>query len=133
MTKQQKEILFKLTTDYVNLLKSNRLFTSPEISFNMNDDALSVKISNSSVSDDDNLILSKRYGFTQNIVGMTFEDKGGNHHKIISFKTINRKLPIISQHLNTVKSYKWTPLIIKSYLGGDKLVNRNANLENFFK
>jgi hypothetical protein len=73
--------------------------------------------------------LSKRFGFTQNIVGMTFEHRMLNTVKITHIKPRNRKYPIIGISSKDGKGYKFTKDQVKLYLGGDKLINRNANLD----
>jgi hypothetical protein len=71
--------------------------------------------------------LSKRIGFTQNIIGMKFTGKSGEF-TITDIKTRNRTYPVIG--INKVgKSYKFTIDQVKTYLGGDKLINRNTNLK----
>jgi hypothetical protein len=76
--------------------------------------------------------ISKRYGFTQNIVGMVFisSDK---KMKITSFKTRNRKYPIIAEDIDSGKSYKYPVEMVKRLLGGDKIINRNSNLKKILK
>lgn len=74
-----------------------------------------------------NTSVCKRYGFTQNILGMTFEGKNGTM-KIIDIKTRNRSYPIIAECLQNGKSYKYSATDIKQRLGGDKIINRNVNL-----
>lgn len=77
--------------------------------------------------------LSKSYGFTQNIVGMEFEfkDRDGrvNTHKITGFKPRNRKYPIITMDITRQLSYKFSVSSVKDKLGGDRMINRFANLE----
>ncbi len=82
-----------------------------------------------------NLRISKAYGFTQNIVGMEFTTNGKikKQHKIIGFKTANRKYPIITRELISGLSYKFPIDMVKKQLGGDKIINRNANLKKFFE
>lgn len=70
----------------------------------------------------------KSLGFTQNIIGMTFEGKNGLM-KIYDIKTRNRKYPIIAESLSDGRSYKFSVPHVKLKLGGDKLINRNANLD----
>lgn len=76
--------------------------------------------------------ISKSYGFTQNIVGMEFNSsstRGLAIHKISSFKPRNTKYPIITTEISSGKSYKFPIDTVKKKLGGDKLINRSANLE----
>lgn len=82
--------------------------------------------------DDDNLRLSKHYGFTQNIVGMEFETITSGVKKIhcvTGFKTSYRKYPILTKELVTGGSFKFDVPTVKKKLGGDKAINRFANLE----
>ena len=72
--------------------------------------------------------LSKQYGFTQNIIGMEFSTGSGTKHKITEFRTRAPKFPIITM-ASDGKSYKFTVDQAKRYLGGDKLINRTANLD----
>jgi hypothetical protein len=72
--------------------------------------------------------ICKSLGFTQNILGMTFEGKNGTM-KIYDIKTRNRKYPIIAECLQDGRSYKYSKEHIKLKLGGDKIINRNANLD----
>jgi len=71
--------------------------------------------------------ICKSLGFTQNILGMTFEGKNGTM-KIYDIKTRNRKYPIIAECLSDGRSYKYSKEHIKLKLGGDKIINRNVNL-----
>ena len=60
-----------------------------------------------------NTMMSKRYGFQENIIGKTFTNKRGTH-TITEFKTSNRKYPIITTCSNG-KSYKMSPTQVKMY------------------
>lgn len=92
-------------------------------------DGLKVEVTIKSVEDDMlNKRLSLNYGFTQNIVGMNFVSSHKTH-KIVGFKSQNRKYPIITTNLSNGKSYKFSVNDVKRNLGGDKLINRSANLE----
>ena len=54
--------------------------------------------------------MSLSYGFTQNIVGMEFENSRNGKltiHRIVGFKTANRKYPVITTELSTGASYKF--------------------------
>lgn len=73
-------------------------------------------------------VTSKRYGFTQNIIGMDFNHTTLGKMKVVEFKTKNRKYPIIAETLDG-KRYKFDKASIKFYLGGDKMINRNGNLD----
>lgn len=75
--------------------------------------------------------ICKTLGFTQNVIGMTFvSDKG--ICTITEIKTRNRLYPVIANCSNG-KSYKYSVAQIKSRIGGDKIINRNKNLDNLFK
>lgn len=67
-------------------------------------------------------------GFTQNVVGMGFDFRG-DKYEITDIKTRNRKYPVIATEIRTKKSYKFSADTIKKILGGDKLINRNKNLD----
>lgn len=73
--------------------------------------------------------LCKKVGFKQNVIGMEFISDGYKN-KIVSIKTRNRKYPVIVERTigNKIKSYKYPVVTIKSELGGDKGINRRANL-----
>ena len=75
-----------------------------------------------------NLMLSKRYGFTQNIIGMEFTSPSGTFI-VDGFKTANRKYPILATRTDG-KMYKFHPSQILKYFGGHNIINRNANLKN---
>jgi hypothetical protein len=75
-----------------------------------------------------NLMLSKRYGFSQNIIGMEFTSPSGTFI-VDGFKTGNRKYPILATRTDG-KSYKFHPSQILKYIGGHNIINRNANLKN---
>jgi hypothetical protein len=72
--------------------------------------------------------ICKNLGFTQNIIGMQFHGTNGVY-EIVDIKTKNRKYPIIAKSLSTGVSYKYATEHIKKLIGGDKIINRNANLE----
>lgn len=72
--------------------------------------------------------ICKRLGFTQNIIGMQFQGKNGLY-EIVDIKTRNRKYPVITESKVDGKMYKYTVNHIKSLIGGDKIINRNANLD----
>jgi hypothetical protein len=84
-----------------------------------------------------NLRLSLSYGFPQNIVGMEFQssNKSGQlrTHRIVEFKTANRSYPIITTELSSGNSYKFSPSTVKTKLGGNNLINRNANIKKLFE
>ena len=71
--------------------------------------------------------LCARIGFTQNIIGMKFESTGGIY-EIVDIQTKNRKYPIIAVSPKGTR-FKYSVPHIKKLIGGDKIINRNANLE----
>lgn len=91
------------------------------------------KITGSEVNGPDvdkaNLAISKRYGFTQNVVGMKFDTKFGKF-VIDGFKPTNRKYPVLATRIEDGKQYKFSPKSILNYLGGNNIINRRANLKN---
>ncbi len=72
--------------------------------------------------------LCKRLGFTQNIIGMQFYGSNGLY-EIVDIKTKNRKYPVIAKSLSSSTQYKFSVSHIKNLIGGDKIINRNANLD----
>jgi hypothetical protein len=72
--------------------------------------------------------ICRRLGFTQNIIGMRFHGTNGVY-EIIDIKTKNRTYPIIAKSLTGAKTYKYSVDQIKRLIGGDKIINRNANLD----
>jgi hypothetical protein len=73
-------------------------------------------------------VICRRLGFTQNIIGMRFHGTNGVY-EIIDIKTKNRTYPIIAKSLTGAKTYKYSVDQIKRLIGGDKIINRNANLD----
>ncbi len=67
-------------------------------------------------------------GFTQNVIGMSFDFKG-DKYEITDIKTKNRKYPVIATEIRTKKSYKFSVDTIKRLLGGDSKINRDKNLD----
>lgn len=76
--------------------------------------------------------ICKRLGFTQNIIGMTFQGKNGLY-EITEIKTRNRKYPVIAESKANGRMYKYSADHIKRLIGGDKVINRNANLDKLIK
>jgi hypothetical protein len=70
--------------------------------------------------------ICRRLGFTQNVIGLSFNASMGEMI-ITDIKTKNRKYPVIAQAQNGT-SYKYSVDHIKKLVGGDKIINRNANL-----
>jgi hypothetical protein len=72
--------------------------------------------------------VCQRLGFTQNIIGMQFHGTNGIY-EIVDIKTKNRKYPIIAKSITSGISYKFSKEHIKKLIGGEKIINRNANLD----
>lgn len=74
--------------------------------------------------------ICRQLGFTQNIIGMQFEGTSGVY-EIIDIKPRNRKYPVIARVSigGLTKQFKYTVADIKKRIGGDKVINRNANIE----
>ena len=72
--------------------------------------------------------ICKSLGFTQNIIGMQFYGTNGIY-EITDIKTKNRKYPVIAKSVSNGVSYKFSVEHIKRLIGGDKIINRNANLD----
>lgn len=86
--------------------------------------------------DNRNKRLSLCYGFTQNIIGMEFENSRNGKitiHRIVGFKSANRKYPVITTELSTGLSYKFPIDQIKKKLGGDSQINRKSNLDKLLE
>ncbi len=99
---------------------------------NINDVGLTFRASLCIKETDENALrmyelFCKKVGFTQNIIGMKFESKNGIY-EIIDIKPRNRSYPVIAKS-PTGKSYKYSVAHIKGLLGGDKIINRNSNLD----
>lgn len=72
------------------------------------------------------LLVCRKLGFTQNIIGMKFIGRNGEY-EIIDIKPKNFKYPVIAK--NSKGTYKFSVKYIKDLMGGDKIINRNANLD----
>ena len=72
--------------------------------------------------------ICRRLGFTQNIIGMRYNGTNGVY-EIVDIKTKNRTYPIIAKQVSGIKTYKYSVDQIKRLIGGDKIINRNANLD----
>lgn len=70
--------------------------------------------------------ICRQLGFTQNIIGMKFAGNGGEM-TIIDIKTKNRKYPVIAE--GKTGTFKYSVDHVKRLIGGDKIINRNANLD----
>lgn len=71
--------------------------------------------------------LCRKIGFTQNVMGMKFNGRNGVY-EIVDIKPRNRSYPVIAKS-STGESYKYSVAHIKKLIGGDKIINRNANLD----
>ena len=71
--------------------------------------------------------ICRTLGFTQDVVGMKFT-QSDMVYEIIDIKTRNRKYPVIAK-TDSGKQYKFSVNTIKRLIGGDKIINRNANLD----
>ena len=127
ITTQIKELLGKLSeTENLKLDIGNISFSTTQVNLK-----ISLQEVDNPKIDVQNTLLSKKYGFTQNIVGMEFTSglTSGNF-KIVGFKTQNRKYPILAERVSDGQSFKFPASHILKYLGGNKLINREANLKN---
>jgi hypothetical protein len=117
----------KKTLKELNISYKIRVLQDDQFSFRLeisgNDESKSKEIQSA------NLKISKRYGFPQNIVGMEFSTSD-RHYKIIGFKTSNRLYPVLAEDIINGTRYKFSVNSVKEKLGGDKLINRNVNLDN---
>lgn len=68
-------------------------------------------------------------GLPQNVIGMKFK-KGQDIFEISEIKLRNTKYPVIAKNETNGKFFKFTVPSIKLYIGGDKVINRNANLSS---
>jgi hypothetical protein len=117
----------KKTLEQFNISYNVRLLEEDKFSFRLEINAIDT--SKEKEIHKANLNISKRYGFTQNIVGMEFSSPRG-HYKITGFKTSNRLYPILAEDITTGSRYKFSVNSVKEKLGGNKLINRNVNLDN---
>ncbi len=69
----------------------------------------------------------RKVGFTQNVIGMKFEGTNGVY-EITDIKPNSRRYPVIAKSPSG-DTYKYTVAHIKKLIGGDKIINRNANLD----
>jgi len=69
----------------------------------------------------------RKVGFTQNVIGMKFEGTNGIY-EITDIKPNSRRYPVIAKSPSG-DTYKYTVAHIKKLIGGDKIINRNANLD----
>lgn len=74
---------------------------------------------------------SKKLGMTQNVIGMKFTDVRLGNCTVVSIKRTNHKYPFMvdCDKNGKVTQYKMSAEQVKRHLGGDKLINRGANLD----
>jgi GTP cyclohydrolase III len=120
-----KEALYEVSKSVgVDLQLGNLSFTSTSITARID----GKEVGNPQV-DKQNLLLSKRYGFPQNIVGMDFIHPKWGKFTILDIKTANRTYPILATRESDGKVYKFSKESILNYLGGNNIINRKANLK----
>ena len=127
ITNQIKELLKNLSeTENLKIDVGNISFSSTQVNLK-----ISLQELDNPKIDTQNTLLSKRYGFTQNMVGMEFTSGlTSGTFRIVGFKPQNRKYPILAERLSDGASYKFPPSHVLKYLGGNRLINREANLKN---
>ena len=95
---------------------------------------MTVKTNDDEIVNKNNEYLSKLVGFTQNVVGMTFESsnfkqfENGEIFEIVEINKRSKKYPIIAKS-SSGSSYKYGVETIKRLIGGDKIINRNSNID----
>lgn len=78
--------------------------------------------------------LCLRVGLPQNVIGMSFRPGNSTGERtIINIKPRNTKYPVIVRCETTNRNYKYPVSMVISELGGVKMINRNANLEQLVK
>jgi len=82
---------------------------------------------NNPLVETNNLMMSKRFGFKHNIIGLEFST-GGKVYTVTGFKLANRKYPIIALCTTDGRSYKFSSTTVLKCFGGHSLVNRSASL-----
>ena len=134
MTRLQIKSITNELKPYIDLIKSqyglevNISASFTDVSFKINIEGKEFDTERSKML---NMNISQSLGFTQDIVGMEFEQLESKF-KITGYKTANRKYPIIATQIIGKKigqSYKFTIDQVKKCLGGDKIINRLSNLE----
>lgn len=111
--------------------KNNVQIKFGSISYNSAYYTTTMKVTTTEKSEKVNGVYEKicnQLGFTQNIIGMQFQGINGVY-EIVDIKTRNRKYPVIAESKSNGKMYKYTVNHIKKLIGGDKIINRNANLD----
>ena len=102
ITNQIKDLLKNLAeTENLKLDIGNISFSSTQLNLK-----ISFQDLDSSKLDAQNTLLSKRYGFTQNIVGMEFTSNLTTGKFVVTgFKTQNRKYPILAERVSDGTSF----------------------------
>ena len=54
-------------------------------------------------------------------------------YEIVDIKTKTRTYPVIAKSVSSGKQYKFAVEQIKRLIGGDKIINRTANLDKLIK
>ena len=70
----------------------------------------------------------KAVGFVNNVISRTFTYQNDDY-TIVNVKPRNNRYPVIAMNTRNNKMMKFTKEHIQSALGGDKLINRYANLK----
>jgi hypothetical protein len=101
------------------------------LNFNPQKYTTSMTVSTKEKSDKVDSILErtcKSVGFTQNVIGMSFDFKG-DKYEITEIKTRSKKFPVIATELSSKTPYKFGVESVKRALGGDAKINRDKNLD----
>lgn len=120
--KDLRESLENLESDY-RISFMSCIFTNSEFSFK-----LSVDRKNTDMAKNQETILSNKVGFTQNVFGMVFSDKN-LEYEIIDIRLKNYKYPVLVRRKSDNAMMKFPVAHIKEKIGGDRIINRNANLD----
>jgi hypothetical protein len=132
MNKEQAILISKKIQDALKQIgeEHNLDFVNDSLSYSSS--SLSFKISaqerNSKELKEKMTLLSKKFGFTQNIIGMEFTCGNGDF-VIQSIKPRNTRYPIIAIRKIDGAVYKFNPKNVLKYIGGNSIVNRVANLD----
>lgn len=104
-------------------------FTLPSINRRMYSMQMMVRsLDKSDVNDSIDEQISRKLGFTQNVIGMVFEFKNSKF-EISELKPRNTKYKVIATEVKSGTSYKFSVSGTKKLLGGDSIINRNKNLD----
>jgi hypothetical protein len=69
-----------------------------------------------------------KHGFPRSVVGMEF-DSGEKRFRVVDVKPRAPKYPFVCMDLSTGQMYKFGPRSLKILLGGDRAINRAANMD----